>query len=71
MCRSASRWKILESFSKYNCCCIFCSNNNKASEADFGILDLLVGIKPNANISTMLALIMWSKNKTLGWITEK
>ena len=43
---------------------------NKASEADFGILDLLVRIKPNANISTMLTLIMWSKNKT-EWIRER
>ena len=44
---------------------------NKASEADFEILDLLVRIKPNANISTMLTLIMWSKNNTLEWIRER
>ena len=43
---------------------------NKASESDFAILDLLIRTKPNASIQTIQALTMWSRNKTLDWLTE-
>ena len=37
---------------------------NRLSEADFGIVDLLIRTKPNLSTEGMLAFIMWSKNKT-------
>ena len=43
---------------------------NKISEADFSIIDLLIRTKPNLSCQAMLALIMWSKNKTIEWLNE-
>ena len=43
---------------------------NKLSEADFGMVDLLIRTKPNLSTEGMLTLIMWSKNKTAKWLCE-
>ena len=34
-------------------------SHNKASESDFGLLDLLMRLRPNANVETFQTLIMW------------
>ena len=44
---------------------------NKASESDFGLLDLLMRLRPNANVETMQTLVMWSRNKTAYWFDQK
>ena len=38
-------------------------SHNKASESDFTILDLLIRMKPNANIETIEMITMWYRNK--------
>ena len=45
--------------------------HNKASESDFAILDLLIRMKPRANIETLEMITMWYRNKTGDWLHEK
>ena len=40
--------------------------HNKASESDFAILDLLIQIKPSANVETLQTITMWHRNTTIG-----
>ena len=44
------------------------TTTNKDSEADFGIIDLLIRTKPNLSCQGMFAFIMWSKNETIEWM---
>ena len=45
--------------------------NNKASESDFAILDLLIRMKPRANVETFQTITMFHRNKTIGWLNTK
>ena len=45
--------------------------HNKASESDFAILDLLIRMKPRANIETLEMITMWYRNKTGDWFHQK
>ena len=42
--------------------------HNKASESDFAILDLLIRMKPSANVETLQTITMLHRNKTIGWL---
>ena len=45
--------------------------SHKASESEFAILDLLIRMKPNANIETLEMITMWYRNKTGDWLHQK
>ena len=45
--------------------------HNKASESDFAILDMLIRMKPSANIETLEMITMWYRNKTGDWLHGK
>ena len=45
--------------------------HNKASESDFAILDLLIRMKPSANVETLQTITMLHRNKTIGWLNMK
>ena len=46
-------------------------SHNRASESDFAILDMLVRMKPNANIETLEMITMWYRNRTGDWLYQK
>ena len=41
-----------------------------ASERDFGVLDLLLHLKPAARLISHEALVMWTNNKTTAWLNS-
>ena len=43
---------------------------NMASERDFGVLDLLLHLKPAARLISHEALVMWTNNKTTAWLNS-
>ena len=45
--------------------------HNKASESDFAILDLLIRMKPSANVETLQTITMLHRNKTIDWLNMK
>ena len=47
------------------------SKTNVVSERDFGKLDRLLREKPNATTLSLEAMILFSNNKTMNWLTSK
>ena len=47
------------------------SKTNVVSERDFGKLDRLLHEKPNATTLSLEAMILFSNNKTMNWLTSK
>ena len=47
------------------------SNTNVVSKRDFGKLDCLLCEKPNATTLSLEAMILFSNNKTMNWLTSK
>ena len=47
------------------------SKANVVSERDFGKLDRLLREKPNATTMSLEAMILFSNNKTMKWLTSK
>ena len=47
------------------------SKTNVVSERDFGKLDCLLREKPNATTLSLEAMILFSNNKTMNWLTSK